>query len=392
MTHKERIMAAIRGEVPDRLPFLPRLEFWHRSHQRDGTLPPELRSLNLVEIADRLGVGTYSIVPDFSEHSGDGMADLGLGIFHLPVMPYQVTLEGVERRVLTHDRETVVEYRTPVGKIRTVTRYTDEMLQAGASEPWLTERAIREPRDFEVAGYIFSHLKVEPQFAGYQAQCERVGDRGIVVGFASGWACPIQHIMAQLMGFEQFFYAMYDCPALLDKLSDQMDPFYQQVKTILAESPAEVIFLGSNYDDSITYPAFFRKNILPSLKSYAEVLHRKGKYLMTHTDGENEKLLPLYLESDFDIADSVCPHPMTRCRLEQIREVFSDKITICGGIPSILLSSDHASSEEFRLFIDNLVERFQGQSHFIVGVSDMVTSDADWDRLVYIQDRIAGTH
>jgi hypothetical protein len=382
-------MAAIRGEVPDRLPFLPRLEFWHRAQQQSGTLPPELCSLSLIEIADRLGVGYYSIVPDYSECSGDGVADRGLGILQLPVLPYKVAVEGVERRVLSHDRETVVEYTTPAGTIRTASIFTDEMLAAGASEPWITEHAIREPRDFEVVGYIFSHLKVEPQFAGYQEHCERVGERGIVVGFASSWACPIHHIMAQLMGLEQFFYAMHDCPVGVERLCEQMDPFYQKVKTIAAESPAEVILLGSNYDDSITHPAFFKKYILPSLRGYAEVLHQKGKYLMTHTDGENEKLLPLYLEANFDIADSVCPHPMTRCRLEEIRKVFSDRITICGGIPSILLCSDSASSEEFRQFIDNLVERYEGQSHFIAGVSDMVTADADWERFLYIRDKIA---
>jgi len=58
------------------------------------------------------------------------------------------------------------------------------------------------------------------------------------------------------------------------------------IKACAAGSPAEVILLGSNYDDSITYPAFFRKYILPPLRDYAEVVHRKGKYLMTHADGE----------------------------------------------------------------------------------------------------------
>ncbi len=39
MTHRERILAAIRGETPDRLPWVPRLEFWYRARIRQGTLP-----------------------------------------------------------------------------------------------------------------------------------------------------------------------------------------------------------------------------------------------------------------------------------------------------------------------------------------------------------------
>lgn len=37
MTHRERILAAIRGEVSDRLPWIPWLEFRHRARMRRGT-------------------------------------------------------------------------------------------------------------------------------------------------------------------------------------------------------------------------------------------------------------------------------------------------------------------------------------------------------------------
>ena len=39
MTHKERILAACRGEVPDRIPWIPRLDLWYNAHQRAATLP-----------------------------------------------------------------------------------------------------------------------------------------------------------------------------------------------------------------------------------------------------------------------------------------------------------------------------------------------------------------
>jgi hypothetical protein len=282
----------------------------------------------------------------------------------------------------------VVEYHTPVGSIRTATVFTDEMLDAGASMPWITEHAIREPRDFEVVGYIFSHLRVEPQPEGYQAQCRLVGDRGLVVGYIIGTACPIHHIMKELMPVDQFFFATYDYPAKVERLCEEIEPFYQRIKEIAADSPAEVVLLGANYDDSITYPPFFEKHILPPLRDYAELLHRKGKYLMTHTDGENRKLLPLYLAAGFDIADSVCPYPMTSLRLEEIREAFADRITIWGGIPSVLLGSASASDEEFRAYIDEMLERYGRQSHFVLGVSDMVTVEAEWDRLRYIAEKV----
>ena len=32
MTHKERILAACRGEVPDCIPWIPRLDLWYNAY------------------------------------------------------------------------------------------------------------------------------------------------------------------------------------------------------------------------------------------------------------------------------------------------------------------------------------------------------------------------
>lgn len=392
MTHRERILAAIHGNIPDRLPWVPRLEFWHRARLRQGALPAPLRSLTLAEVAHRLGVGCYASIPDFTDVTDEtAMVDRNLGIFHLPVIPYRVALEDVSRRVSRHGQETVVEYLTPAGSIRTASVFTEEMLDAGASMPWTTEHAIRTPQDFEVVGHIFSHLRVVPHFDGYLARRAEVGEQGLAVGYVLGTACPIQHLMKELMPLEQFFYALNDYPEKVHRLAEQIEPFFRQIQQIGADSPAEVLLLGGNYDDSITYPPFFEKYIFPALRDYAEALHHRGKFLMTHTDGENQRLFPLYRRAEFDIADSVCPYPMTRCRLDEVRAHFGERITIWGGIPSTLLCASSTPEDEFRRSIDETVECYAQQSHFILGVSDMVTADCEWDRLQYITEKVAAT-
>jgi uroporphyrinogen-III decarboxylase len=392
MTHRQRILAAIRGEVPDRLPWVPRLEFWYRARLRHGTLPLELHSLTLTEIAERLGVGCYDSIPDFTRITGEtDMIDRTLGLHNLSVLPYRITLEEVDRRVTRRGLETVVEYHTPAGSIRTASVFTEEMLDAGASAAWITEHAIREPQDFEVVGHIFSHLKVTPHFDGCLARRTEVGEQGLAVGFLQGAASPIQLIMKELMALEEFFYAFHDYPEKVLRLAQQIEPYFQQIQAIGAESPADVLLLGANYDDSITHPAFFEKHILPSLRSYARTLHQRNKFLMTHTDGENQRLFPLYRQAGFDIADSVCPYPMTRCTLEETRANFGKQVTIWGGIPSTLLCLSSTPEDEFRRSIDETVERYARESHFVLGVSDMVTADCEWDRLQYITDRIATT-
>ncbi len=38
-----RVSAVLRGEKPDRLPFIDRMELWYSSHSRLGTLPEEFK-------------------------------------------------------------------------------------------------------------------------------------------------------------------------------------------------------------------------------------------------------------------------------------------------------------------------------------------------------------
>ena len=388
MTERERILAAIRGDAVDRIPWVPRLEFWHRAALRHRTLPAEFEGLSLRRIAARIGAGCYAVVPDFTEADDNEMIDRGLGIFRVPTLTYDVSLEGVERRVSRRGRETVVEYATPHGTLRTAFLFTDEMLDAGASMPWVTEHVIRQPADFDAAGYIFEHLKVTPRPEGYARLRERVGEDGLAVAWIAGTACPIHHVMKELMPTEQFFYALADYPDRMLRLAAQLEPFFAAIQRAALDSPAEAVLLGGNYDDSITSPPFFRRHILPFLRAFAGRLHARGKYLVTHTDGENRRLLPLYLETGFDVADSVCPYPMTRCTLEQLREAFAGRIAIWGGIPAVLLCAESASFDDFRAFIDGAVERDGRQSRLVLGVSDMVTADACLDRLRYIGEKI----
>ncbi len=39
MTHKERFLTVIRGEMADRIPYVPRLDLWHNANALAQTLP-----------------------------------------------------------------------------------------------------------------------------------------------------------------------------------------------------------------------------------------------------------------------------------------------------------------------------------------------------------------
>jgi hypothetical protein len=147
MTHKERMLRAARGEWPDWLPWVPRIDLWYKSNSMRGKLPAQYRKdASLDEIADDLGGGYHKIIPEFRRSPEDDM-DRGLGVFHLWGMPYRPELVGAEREVKVEGDVTSVTYHTPIGSISCKILYTEEMKRAGVTIIWITEHVIKEPKN-----------------------------------------------------------------------------------------------------------------------------------------------------------------------------------------------------------------------------------------------------
>ena len=390
MTHKERMLRAARGEWADQLPWAPRIDLWHNSNSMRGTLPvPFKQDATLDEIADSLGGGYHKIVPEFLKaRSSEDNIDRGLGVYRLRGMAYRPELVGVEREVRKEGPATFVTYRTPVGSVSCKILYTEEMKRAGASITWISEHVIKEPKDYKVVGYIFKNMKILPDYDNYLEYQKEVGDKGYAAAYANLASSPMHHIMKEFFDATRFYLELYDHPEELRQLCEEMEPYYDQIYRVLAGSPAEVVFSGGNYDEMITYPPFFKDHIMPHLQKCADILHPKGKLLQTHCDGENKGLLELLAESGMDVAEAICPRPMTKVTITEVKKAFKGKVTVFGGVPSVALLEESMSDEEFERFMKNLFREIAPGDRFILGVSDTTPPDAKFERLLRITEMV----
>ncbi len=390
MTHKERMLRAARGQWPDRLPWVPRIDLWHNSNSMRGTLSAPFRQdATLDEVADYIGGGYHKAVPEFLKiRSSDDTIDRGLGVYRLRGMAYRPELVGVDREMRKEGDATFVTYHTPVGSVSCKILYTAEMKRAGASITWISEPVIKEPKDYRVVGYIFRNIKIHPDYDNYREFQKKVGDKGYVPAFNNIASGPMHHIMKEFLDATRFYLELYDHPEELRQLCEDMEPYYDQIGRVLADSPAEVIFGGGNYDEMITYPPLFRDHILPYLQKLASLLHSKGKLLQTHCDGENKGLLDLLAESGMDVAEAVCPQPMTKVTITDVKKAFKGKITIFGGIPSVTLLEESMPDEEFEEFMKGLFREIAPGDRFILGISDTTPPDAKFERLLRITEMV----
>lgn len=383
------MLAVIAGKPVDRIPYVPRLDLWYRANQKAETLPAKYAKASLFEITDDLDLGFHAVVPNFRDlRNPDDDADRALGIYNLWTMPYRTVLENVQRTVRQQGDRTFIEYKTPAGTVVPVVLYDENMRKAEITVTHIERYAFRSPADYPALNYIFENMRVEPNYGGYEEFAEQVGDRGLAVAFVSLAGSPMHLIQRELMPMETFFYELHDHPAQIKLLAEKINGYWAEVMKVVSKCPAEVVFVGANYDASVTYPPFFKLHIQPWLADYSRTLHFAGKYLLTHTDGENTGLLEHYLACKVDIADSICPAPMTKLSFKAVRDVFKGRITILGGIPSVALLKMSMSDRAFEGFLDEFFGTIGDGDHLILGISDTTPPAADFGRILRIKERI----
>ena len=262
------------------------------------------------------------------------------------------------------------------------------MKKSGASITWIEEHAIKRTEDYRVVGYLFENLKLVSDAVDFTNWCHDIGDDGIaatMVGLASS---PMHHIQKEFFDATDFYYQYNDHRKEITVLAKSVENFFDQALQIIADSPAEAVLWGANFDDMITYPAYFQNEILPWIQKAADVLGSKGKVVICHCDGENLGLLDLIKDSGMHVAEAICPHPMTKVRIEEYYRRWSDKLTIFGGIPSNILLAEAASEEEFEAYLDHLFKAIAPGKRVILGIADTTPPDAVFDRLVRIGERV----
>ena len=195
MTYEQRIMAAIRGEAIDRLPFAPRLDLWYQGNKNQGTLPDKYKNASLVDIVDDMDVGYHCTVPNFSTivHPDDN-AHVGLGLYNTKSVFYTIEMD-VDYEVSHNGGETTTVYHTPYGDLTASTHLDDAMVLAGINQPHITNPAVKDHEDYKKIAYIFDHITIKPRYEYYYLLKEPIGDRGPVVGFQYEGGSPMHGLL-----------------------------------------------------------------------------------------------------------------------------------------------------------------------------------------------------
>jgi len=331
MTPRERVFAALRGEMADRVPLtaygglLPR-----------GETERKLRNEGLT-ILDRIPVfatETPNVMFERSDFMRDG------------------------RRWVRHT------YRTPVGEV------TEALMTGGGYGTSLRhEFLIKRPEDYEILLFMVRDEVYTPTYDGFLAHLDTVGEDMAVLGNL-GYS-PLQHMLITLMGPERFAVDMVERPREFFELYEALAERRREQYEIAANSPAEVFTYGDNVTCEMVGEERFRKYIAPCYDEFAELLHAKGKLLGSHLDGMMVGLKEAVAETKLDFIEAFAAFPDGDLPLADARKAWPDKV-ISTNFPSPIHLE---SAERIEDYARQMLADVAPGDRFIVGVTENIPGD-----------------
>ncbi|MDH7499224.1 MAG: uroporphyrinogen decarboxylase family protein [candidate division NC10 bacterium] len=327
MNIKERILAALNWEEPDRVP----LTIY------DWMLPRGMAERKLREA----GVGLITRLPAHR-------------VQHRQVEFITREYQEQGRRLI---RRTL---RTPVGEVW----QTLEPESAYETSHWIQEHFIKAPGDYAVMEFYIRDAIYQDNFATIREAQRRMGDDGIVLVRVA--KAPIQEMLYQMMGLERFAWDYHERRDLFDSLHATLMERYSELYDLAAESPVEIIQLADNITADVVGRERFRNYLMPEYSKLRGRLAGVGKKLAVHMDGRLASLREEIATAQFDILEAMTPSPMGDVSVKEGREAWPDKALWINFTSSLHIASDQVIEAHTR----QLLEEAGGKRGFAISVTE----------------------
>jgi len=338
VTIRDDVMAVLKGEVPERIPWLIYANLLPR-----GFIERKLREMGL------------------------GLA-IGCSVYR--IIRHNVTIEErIEGDYLYRI------YRTPIGSSYEKYRVG---LKRGTGDSWRVEYLIKSDKDYDIVEFIIEDMEYEPYYDEFLMIERDLGEDGVV--FAWGDYTPLMKIIIELMGFRKFAIEIYRNPERIKELMKLIDEKERELYGIIAESPAEIVKVGDNIDSMLVSPEHFKEYCVPYYNAYAGILHGKGKIVMSHMDGRLRVLKDLIAQTKLDVIEAFTPPPMGDLTITEAKMAWKGKIIWINFPESTFVYEDKRLME----FTKELLREIAPGDGFILGITEDPPPEHFWRAMMVI--------
>ena len=347
VTPRERMLAILRGEQPDQVPWFGDLDYWANS-----LIKRNLRPEDFILSDDYIG----------------WHRDLGVGFYLQGYFPFVQTFPGCELRKWYEGGRKYTEIRTPLGSLRDCWEY----IPASFAEAPI-EHFMKSEKDIPIMKYIYENTRFEPDYERAERRRQQVGDQGVVLCYLP--KSPFMHLVALEAGIETVALTALTLPDEFSDLLATMKKAFDQAARIAVESPAEVLMIPENLSSEMVGPDFFELYMYDYQKEWTTKIREAGKHSFIHIDGTLAGLLRQEASVGFTVLEALTPHPVGDLRIEEFEPCAGDsKSILWGGVPGSYFT-ECVSNEEFDRHVKQVLSIMRQKPRFVLGVADQVPPD-----------------
>ena len=337
MTNRQRVLAALHGETPDRVPFAT--YDWKFPWGYDKRMLRE-RGLTMV-----------NRYPGFAVEYP-----------HCELTTVCYTEKGVRC-----EREIV---KTPKGELTSLflpDRTCGVRLQ---EEYWIKGEADYDPMLFMVNDAVLT-----PAYEQGLALIEGLGEDGVVYVWKD--YSPLQKILVHLTGVERFCLELMDRPGKLMALYDALLDLERRKTPIVVQAPGDVVQFCANPIASVLGRDLFAEKIIDPLNEFADAAHRRGRLVSMHVDGDNAIWADDIANSKLDMVEAFTPAPDSDMTTAAGRQAFKDKILWMNFPSSVHL----ANADTIRATTHEILDAVAPGDRFVLGITEDIPPDC-WRRSI----------
>ncbi len=320
MKPKERLFAALRGELPDRLPVLELAIDWRVMRGlgfRDYFRMVEALDLDAVPVNQVLYLMGWRkwftpLVRGFRDAWGTGYLATG------ELLPFP--------------------NRFPIGCLSDLDSF-------------------RPPRPEE-----------DPLLAAVRLVARRCPERAVLLAsradFAASW---------YLCGLDRLLLAFIEAPQLALRLAELVSGYYERLLPLAVAQGAEVVVLTDDYAQKtgcLMSREHFQRFVLPALTRAVGAVKAAGAFCVKHSDGDIGKVADLLVDTGIDALGPL--EPAAGMDLAEVKRRFGSRVTVVGNVDVDLLS--RGSPREVELATAELIRRVSPGGRHVLSSGNTLTS------------------
>ena len=368
MTSKERLEAAVNGQLGDRVAWAP-----------------EINNLVTKRVIREVAEGKLEPLGDFkqlSDHSYARSNQIVGGDMLLRIAPYRVEYDDVQFDSVDEGEEIVSTIETGKGKLTSRVRKTPE-----SATDFRYEFYVKGKDDYPIWRDVVERRRYVADYDNVTDIIEQVGDAGIIT--LETPCTPYMDFVMWTAGVEPLMYQIFDNEKELTELFEIQHQKNLEACRIAAACPHGVVNRPiEDTSQHLSSPDMFNKFIRRHMQEMGEIARAGGKQYVPHMCGHLADMLPILKDMAIDGIEAITPPPTGNCPAALAREVLGPGRLLIGGIDPTRFAL--SPPDEFEQTVKALLDEMKDDPRFILGHEEIQIT-ANWENVKTVNRLLAET-